>query len=440
MAIKSYPNKAAYDAAVKPTIESQVSMIETTREILVDGVNVITTSPTVGDVVFLNESNEITYVKGGSWIQKAIIPSAWVHVGYVYLRKGRQVGVIDKNAADVKWLDVCQYAITAISSTTLAIKLRMSPDYAVDTTVDVELTSTNIDATSAAEISAAVAAKATAVGDTKAWWAYLADADGNKVDSDGTQIIIQCDTCVDYRFYVVSATGCTISHITWGDMPENSVYWRGERGYYTNYWGVMNIEKTKAWATGSGRVPASQEPVCPRAGNDAPVKPSEFASSQYCADLRAAYSSYEEYLDKCYAVVCPQKYGCFALPDGAAMAERYARKTAPTKDGGTKYKYPALYYGYNRTYGVDGLDYGDWHLPGVLEGTELMKDACLAALAPSITKMGTTAINNSTYRWFSQRYNVATAWFFNAYDGTLYNVNVNRASRSQAAALLKLNK
>ena len=159
MAIKSYPNKAAYDAASKPTIESQVSMIETTREILVDGVNVITTSPVPGDLVFLNESNEVTFIKGGAWIQKAIIPSAWTHVGYVYFRKGRQVGVVHKDGADQKFLDVCQYAITAISSTTLAIKLRMSPDYAVDTTVDVELTSTNIDATSAAEISAAVAAK-----------------------------------------------------------------------------------------------------------------------------------------------------------------------------------------------------------------------------------------------------------------------------------------
>jgi hypothetical protein len=438
MAIKSYANKAAYDAAVKPTIESQVSMIETTREIIVDGVNVITTSPAVGDLVFLNESNEITYVKGGAWIQKAIIPSAWVHVGYVYLRKGRQVGVIDKNTADLKYLDVCQYAITAISSTTLAIKLRMSPDYAVDTTVDVTLTSTAIDATSAAEISAAVAAKATAVGDTKAWWAYLADAEGNKVDSDGTQIIIQCDQCVDYRFYICSATGCTITHVTWGDMPENSQYWRGERGFYTNYWGVQNIARTKAWATSNGRVPAADEPVGPHAGNDAPVKPSEFESSQYCADLRAAYKTYEEYLEKCYIVVCPQKFGCFSLPDGKAMAERYAQKTAPTKDGGTKYKFPALYYGYNRSYGVAGLDFGDWHLPDVLEGTQLMKDACLDALAPSITKMGTTAINNSTSRWFAQRYNVGYALLFNGYDGYLDNITVNYTFRCQAVALLEI--
>lgn len=438
MAIKSYPNKQAYDAAVKPTIESQVSMIETTREIIVDGVNVVTTSPAVGDLVFLNESNEITYVKGVAWIQKAIIPSAWVHVGYVYLRKGRKVGVIDKNAADVKWLDVCQYAITAISSTTLAIKLRMSPDYAVDTTVDVELTSTNIDATSAAEISAAVAAKATEVGDTKAWWAYLADAQGNKVDSDGTQIIIQCDQCVDYRFYICSATGCTITHITWGDMPENSAYWRGERGFYTNYWGVQNITRTKAWATNNARVPSSNEPVGPQAGNSDPVRPSAFETSEYCADIRAAYKTYEKYLEKCYAVVCPQKYGCFSLPDGATMAKRYAQKTAPTKDGGTKYKFPALYYGYNRSYGVAGLDFGDWHLPDVLEGTQLMKDACIEALAPSVSKMGTTSIDNGTYRWFATRYNVDRAWFFNGYDGTLNSFSVFTAFRSQAVALLEI--
>ena len=437
MAIKSYANKAAYDAAVKPTIESQVSLIETTREIIVDGVNVITKNPAVGDLVFLNESNEITYVKGGSWIQKAIIPSAWVHVGYVYLRKGRQVGVIDKNTADLKYLDMCQYAITAISSTSLTINLSMAPSYAQVATA-VTLASTDINATNAQAISTAVAAKAAEVGDTRDWWAYLADAEGNKVESGGTQIIIQCDTCVDYRFYNVSATGCTIAHITWGDMPENSTYWRGERGFYTNYCGVMNIARTKAWATSSGRVPASNEPVGPRSGNDAPVKPSEFETSQYCADLRAVYKTYEEYLEKCYIVVCPQKYGCFALPDGAEMGRLYANKMAPTKDGGTKAKFPALHYGYNRSYGVDGLNAGDLHLPGVLEGTELMKDDCINTLAPSVTKMGTTAINNSTHRWFAQRYNAYYAWLFNGVYGYLSTGYVYYTYRCQAVALLNI--
>ena len=434
MAIKSYNSKADYNAAVKPTTESQVSMIETTREIIVDGVNVVTTQPTVGDVVFLDDQNKVIYVKGGEWIQKANIPAAWTHVGYVYFRKGKQVGVVHKTGADVKWLDVCQYAITAISSTTLAIKLRMSPDYAVDTTVDVELTSTNIDATSAAEISAAVAAKATAVGDTKAWWAYLADAQGNKVDSDGTQIIIQCDTCVDYRFYIVSATGCTISHITWGDMPENNNAGFRASGRASDQ-RIMNDARGAAYYSTNGATPSADVPLN-AAGTI--VKKSEFDSSPYCKLLRDTYGTYQNYIHEEYRVVYPQHLGAFSLLDGAAMTEKYARMTAPTKAGGEKYKYPALYYGYNQSFGVDGLDFGDWHLPGVLEGCYLMDDVTLAALSPSISKMGTTAINNSTHRWFAQRYSVYSAWYFNGSNGYLGSSYVYYSIRCQAVALLEI--
>jgi hypothetical protein len=111
---------------------------------------------------------------------------------------------------------------------------------------------------------------------------------------------------------------------------------------------------------------------------------------------------------------------------------------APTKSGGTKAKFPALHYGYNRSYGVDGLNAGDLHTPGVLEGTELMKDDCLAALEPSVAKMGTTAINNSTHRWWAERYNVNSAWIFNGNFGTLNDYNVYYAGRVQAVALLEI--
>jgi hypothetical protein len=168
------------------------------------------------------------------------------------------------------------------------------------------------------------------------------------------------------------------------------------------------------------------------------VKPSEFANSEYCANLRAAYATYEEYLEKCYMVVYPQKYGCFALPSGKAMAEKYARMTAPAKAGGTKYKYPALYYGYNKSFGVEGLDFGDWYLPGVAEGTMLMKDETLAALTPSVSKMGTTSINNGTHRWWAERYSVNSAWIFNGSYGTLDDHNFNYTYRAQAVALLEI--
>ena len=436
MAIKSYNNKADYDAAVKSTIESQVSMIETTREIIVDGVNVATTDPTVGDVVFLGENSKPVFVKGGDWIQKANIPAGWTHIGYVFMRQGRKVGVINKTGTDEKYLDVCQYSITVISSTTLSIKLRMSPDYASDVTVDVTLTSTDINATSADEISTAVAAKATERGDTKAWWAYLADANGNKVTDNGTQIIIQCDECVDYRFYICSATGCTITHSTWGDMPASTTYFK-INGKYSEYRGLMNFARGLAYWTNSGRVPSANV-VLPEAGNTDPLKKDAFDNSEYCADVRAKYATYDEYLYNEFMVKYPQKLGTFALPEDKELSMKYAPMTAPTKAGGTKAKFPALNKCYLVDYGADGLKKGDWYLPGSLKGCYLMNDDTLSILAPSISKMGTTAINNSAHRWFAERYSAINARNFNGSIGSLGNNNVNGRYRTQAVTLLEI--
>ena len=68
----------------------------------------------------------------------------------------------------------------------------------------------------------------------------------------------------------------------------------------------------------------------------------------------------------------------------------------------------------------------------------LMKDETIAALAPSISKMGTIAINNSTNRWFAQRYNVGNAWIFDGSYGYLYDNGVYISYRCQAVALLKI--
>ncbi|MBQ8937666.1 MAG: hypothetical protein IJ066_08110, partial [Bacteroidaceae bacterium] len=82
--------------------------------------------------------------------------------------------------------------------------------------------------------------------------------------------------------------------------------------------------------------------------------------------------------------------------------------------------------------------FGDWYLPGVAEGTMLMKDKTLAALAPSIGKMGTTAVNNSTTRWFAERYGVYYAWIFYGTYGTLNTNGAFNANRCQAVTLLNI--
>lgn len=430
MAIKSYINQAAYDAAVKPTTESQVSMIETTREIIVDGVNVVTKQPTVGDVIFLDDQNKVIYVKGGAWIQKANIPAAWTHVGYVYFRKGKQVGIIHKTGADQKWLDVSQFAWTDAvldgeeHSKTIGLRFGL-PNWDTATSITFTYTATTL-AEAAAACTAAIEAKLTELGAPQAtidqWWAYADDANHC--------VIVQRDACTDYRFYNCSG----LTHITWGDMPATTA-----NGFRVNMQPsgprIMNDARGATYYATNGIVPAADVPLNANAN---PVKKADFDSSPYCKLLQETYGTYQEYIHREYRLQYPQKLGVFSFPTGKAMAEGYARMTAPTKAGGTKYKYPALYYGYNKSFGVDGLDFGDWYLPGVAEGAMLMRDETIAALSPSISKMGTTTINNSTYRWFAQRYDVSNAWLFYGNNGNLGYGTVPGALRCQSVALLEI--
>ena len=430
MAIKSYNSKADYQAAVKPTTESQVSMIETTREIIVDGVNVVTTQPTVGDVVFLDDQNKVIYVKGGAWIQKANIPAAWTHVGYVYFRKGKQVGVIHKTGADVKWLDVSQFAWTdavldgAEHSKTIGLRFG-TPNWDTTTSITFTYTATTL-AEAAAACTTAIEAKLTELGAPQTtidqWWAYA--------DEGNDRVIVQRDACTDYRFYNCSG----LTHITWGDMPASSNGGFRVNGITTDQ-KIMNDARGAAYYSTNGATPSADVPLN-AAGTI--VKKDAFDSSPYCQLLRDTYGTYKEYIHREYRVACPQKLGAFSLPSGKELTAKYGPMTAPTKAGGTKYKFPALYYGYNKSFGVDGLDFGDWYLPGVAEGAILMRDETIAALSPSISKMGTTTINNSTTRWFAQRYHVNNAWLFNGVYGTLSNTAVNVSIRCQAVTLLNI--
>ena len=430
MAIKSYNSKADYNAAVKPTTESQVSMIETTREIIVDGVNVVTTQPTVGDVVFLDDQNKVIYVKGGAWIQKANIPAAWTHVGYVYFRKGKQVGIIHKTGADQKWLDVSQFAWTdavldgAEHSKTIGLRFGI-PDWTTTTSITFTYTATTL-AEAAAACTAAIEAKLTELGAPAAtiaeWWAYA--------DEENNRVIVQRDNCTDYRFYNCSG----LMHITWGDMPENSNAGFRASGL-TSDQRIMNDARGAAYYGTNGATPSADVPLN-AAGTI--VKKADFDSSPYCKLLRDTYGTYQEYIHREYRLQYPQKLGVFSMPGGKELTAKYGPATAPTKAGGTKYKYPTLYYGYNKSFGVDGLDFGDWYLPGVAEGAMLMRDETIAALAPSISKMGTTAVNNSTSRWFAQRCDAGYAWNFNGTYGYLYLITVSNAYRAQAVALLEI--
>ena len=440
--IKRYTTPEAYVAAGVPTDESRVAQIEQTSEVKIDGVNVVVPFPSDGDAVFEDAEGNVKFVRGNT-IQKDLLDATWTHVGFAFGFDGKKVKVMAKeeNTAGLKWLNCWQYAITAISATTIKFYLHMKGDYAAWVPIEVTLTSAAINATSAAEITAALEAAGNTgnVGYANhGYWAYLADANGNKVDSDGTQIIVQCDFCADYRQYQCSDSthalvGCTMSLCVWGNMPASDALWR--KNNVSSYMGGMNLAKFEAYYAASGKTPTAN--VSLTAAD--PVTKAAFETSAYCADLRAFYKTYHNYMAMNMVRWPHPKRGVFDLIDADEMTRRYGAASFTKKDGTTTdWKFPALHYGLTIGYGSGVFAVGRWHLSDVTEGMEYMSDEPFAKLVEAQTRMNTTVLVNNASRWFARRLSANGAWFFGGYGGTLTYSDVVSASRCRAVTLLSV--
>ena len=109
--IKTYANRAAYDAAKKSKIESTISLIESTNEVKSEGVNVVTDNPGVGDILCYDENRKYKFIQLDTF-QAGTFPAAWETLGVVVLRKGNTVTVCDKDMSTEKAFAVFSYIVT----------------------------------------------------------------------------------------------------------------------------------------------------------------------------------------------------------------------------------------------------------------------------------------------------------------------------------------
>ena len=444
--IKQFDTPAALAAAGKPTTESRVANVKLGNITVYDGINTEIPLDAVqaGDACYYDENKQKHYYRGGNLLNNALLTqTGMTPVGaFAGMLRGGHL-LVDGDESSAKYGGVIHHTISAITSTDIVISLKIQDtskegdaQYATLIPVPVTLTSAEINATSAAEISAAVAAKATEMGDTKAWWAYLADDEGNKVDTGGTKIIVQCDTWAHYNQYGCSMTGGTITFTTWGSMPASSEYMKSN-GRTTNYRGIMSVERGIARFATNGRTLTANVPVFGETSNIDPMLLSEFQTSPYAAEVRAYYKTYEAYIRGEFGILFPQKHGVFNLPDAHSLCRDYGMRMVPTKNGGTAYLCPALHYGITKGYvGVEGLEPGDMFLHGVQEGTIIMEDNMRNTINATLSRMGKTQIANTASRWFAQWCYANVAWPFNAYGGTLYHSSVNGTLQVRAVSLL----
>ena len=423
--IEQYNDAASYNSAGKPTTESRVANIKEGNISKFDGVNVSTTgTPVFGDAVYYDENGNKVAIRQDVY-NRSLAPASWTYKGVFlgYHKDGRWRTFLGNYSSlpTYKYLGACQYAWTDAvldgeeHSKTIGLRFGL-PNWDTTQSITFTYTATTL-AEAAAACTAAIEAKLTELGAAATiiaqWWAYA--------DEANNRVIVQRDDCTDYRFYNCSG----LTHISWGDMPASDNY-RKVNGKSTNYRGLMNFKGAASYWGTNGRTLSANVAVHSEAGNTDPMKLSEFQSSQYAADIRAYYKTYEAYLRGEFGIQSLMKVGAFALPDGEALTAKYGPMMAPTKSGGTKAMYPSLNWAY--------LQGG--HLWDVTEGVLMMEDANLAVINATQTKAGKVTLANSSYRWFAERYYVVNAWFFNGASRYLYNGSVNSTNQVGAVALL----
>ena len=423
--IEQYNDAASYNSAGKPATESRVANIKEGNVSKFDGVNVPTTdTPVFGDAVYLDDNGNKVAIRKEVY-NRSLVPASWTYKGVFlgYHKDGRWRVFLGNYSSlpTAKSLGVCQYAWTDAvldgeeHSKTIGLRFGL-PDWDTTQSITFTYTATTL-AEAAAACTAAIEAKLTELGATAAiiaeWWAYA--------DEANSRVIVQRDDCTDYRFYNCSG----LTHISWGDMPEANSYMK-VNGKTSNTRGIMNFDGAAIYWSTNGRTLSANVAVHSEAGNTDPMKLTEFQSSQYAADIRAYYKTYEAYLRGEFGVLAQMKVGAFKLPDGECLTVKYGPMMAPTKAGTAKAKFPALNWALNQ----------GGHLWDVTEGVLMMEDSNLAVINATQTKAGKVTLANSSNRWFAERYNVYYAWIFHGASRALYSTYVYATYQVGAIALL----
>lgn len=212
---------------------------------------------------------------------------------------------------------------------------------------------------------------------------------------------------------------------TWSD---GNTYQNNEckkkTGLVTGLRGIMNIDRGYAYCKTNGVTPTENVPII-NGKNDLPVNESSFNTSIYCKLLRQTYCDYRSYLKDNYGIKYPQTYGCFGLPDGKATTYQFNDSSHPAFQHCAGVSYPS-----------DGIYAGDWWLPGVKEGVELMKDDTLAVVNKSLELISVNKVSNSAHWLFAQRYDSTKAWTFNGNRGTLASGSCTNGLSVRAVTLM----
>lgn len=402
--------------------------------------------PDVGDALYVGPGGDKLFIPYSEYDGTA--PAGYESVGVVARKKGNTALILHKEEnTSVKFASCWQHEITGLVDhlgTEITIQFRQA------------LTSGNINIGSPLVFTPATLAEAAAAIDTHlranpggtaagAGWNYNWHCELAFNYAGEGSVIVTSDNIVDYRqANAIVDTSASTSGIAgtmnmcnflpaYGDSTMLRV--NGGFGYRPGW----NFERFKQFATTNTSIANPTSMVSIHDGSNY-VSQDQFENNQYCADLRAEYGTFDNYIKSLMLRWPVRKGGQWSLyGTGKGNTEQLAIKTHLNLAGDTVDTFSAAKWSASKSFDSDGLRLGDWYMPQIDECFDIFAPMKIDGSDPvnvTLKKMTGNARSLSVFRWVPARYASYYAWIMNGggpFGGNGYFTN---SYRCEAVALL----
>lgn len=444
--INKYADRAAYASDTnRLSTLSAVSLIASDNELIYDGVNVVVgkDAAAAGDcAVYDKTAGAIRFVKGAT-LSAAQLPESLTPLAVVYARQGDKVLIVslDNVASAQRWAYSYEVALSGFDLSaggTIVLKFA----YTYEKTITYTAGTTLSDLAAAVNTALRTGEVNLSVADRGGWSAAADEATGRVVltsngymESWTTVEAVSGATLTtrpDDTNYQTKLTGVLL------DKGQTIEYVRRNNGIVTSPAGC-NMEKFLQYYSANGTAPTSNIPL----DSATIVNQASFETSEFCAELRAAYADYASYLFGEHMAQYPSAYGAM-LRDGRTNTAKIGGLRFTDIYGQSKPCYPAaaaaLEYGVAVEGATTGLEAGGWWLPSIEEVYLLMYDRAATSAEVERDPVNRTLSHLSKATCYGANFNPWTSCEYNKrypfmYDGSTgvtgavnskYNANIVR--------------
>lgn len=437
--INSYTDSAAYTAdESRDATKSSVSLIESTNEVVYDGVNVVVSKPyaEIGDLVaFDTEAKKAVFVKG-STLNADVLPATLVPMAVVYARKGDKVLIVALENAkyngteSIRW--AASYEVTLsgfdlMSGGTFVIKIGEEGSAE-------ELSVTYDAGASLADIASLVNASLKSGGSKD----YSNNSYGGWSANAGAGALILSSNTNLARYATIGvSSGCEITYPAENINYQNTLTNILIEGSSENNRRSNKVNSTLAGCNIDSFVNNYSTKGTAASGitlgSSTIINESSFIEESN-PELVASYNTYQDYILGEHLLQYPSVYGA-AARDGKANTSKIGSLKFSNAQGESVDCYPAaaaaIDYGVVVDGHTTGFEAGSWWLPSVDEVFLLFRDRVITSSSEEddlidrvLYKFGkTNTLRSITYLWASCESSVNSAFIYLKSQGTITSYN-----------------